>query len=82
MSAPRAAMRSRASAELMIFTISVLSRATTSFGIAEGPSTPHHEVSSTPGKPDSASVGVSGAEGERCALATASMRTLPALAKL
>ncbi len=46
-------MRSRASAVAMIFTISVLSRVTISLGIAEGPSTPHHDVTSTPGKPDS-----------------------------
>ena len=38
---------------------------------------PYHVMALNPGRPDSASVGISGAMGERCALLTAIARSAP-----
>src|SRR4249919_4324738 len=50
------------------FAISALRRATISFGVAAGASTPSQIDTSKPVRPDSASVGTFGAAGERFGL--------------
>src|SRR5437016_7537277 len=50
-----------------------------SFGVPEGTTMLYQDVTSNPGKPDSASVGRSGAAAMRFELATPSATSLPAL---
>ena len=71
---------SRTSGVFMIFTISRLSRATTSLGVAAGATTPYQISTSAPSTPASRMVCTSGRLGMRCLPVVASRRTLPALA--
>src|ERR1700687_3011591 len=48
--------------------------------VPAGASTPNHDGTSNPGKPDSAIVGTCGTAGDRVLFATASTRSLPAFA--
>ena len=75
-------MRWRKSADWITLTISALSFASTSFGVATGASTPNHVPASKSLSPDSASVGTSGKrggalagrDGERAQLAALDVR--------
>ncbi|MOA61267.1 hypothetical protein D3C78_1863600 [compost metagenome] len=63
--APISAMRREKSGDLMIFTISAFSRATTSLGAAAGASTPNHVPMLNGLMPASSIVGTSGKAAER-----------------
>ena len=76
-SAPISAMRFLNSGDWMILTISALSLATMSFGVAAGASTPNQVPMSKPFRPASSSVGTSGSADERLAVVTARALSLP-----
>src|SRR5512134_75644 len=76
-SVPCFANLSLMSCVLRIFLSSPFSFVTVSRGMPTGPTTPWYEPVSNPGRPCSATVGVSGALGTRCALEIASALSLP-----
>ncbi len=55
-------------------------RATARSGVFAGTNIANHAVTSKPGNPDSSSVGMSNASGERCSELTATPRSRPARA--
>jgi hypothetical protein len=57
--------------------MTALSLATISGGVFGGANTPHHEVASNAGRPDSAMVGISGATEVRCREVTATAFSRP-----
>src|ERR1035437_337827 len=75
--APCDVSRSRRSGELRARTISPCSRSTMAPGVFAGADTPYQLVTSYPGIPLSATVGIFGTAGERLAPVTASARSLP-----
>src|SRR6185369_17221037 len=76
---PSADMRAFTSDASKIRLHSAFSRLTNSGDVRTGTRTPTQEVTSYPGSPDSAIVGSSGVNGDRCALVTGSALTRPAL---
>ena len=76
--APRSIKRSLMSAVPSALTDSLLSLAMISLGVPFGATSPNQDCTSNPASPASPIVGTSGADGERCALVTASARNLPA----
>src|SRR4051812_10293413 len=67
---PNSARRALICGDWIVLINAVLSTATTVSGVRAGASTPYQVPVSTPGSPDSASVGTSGSAGERRALVT------------
>ena len=76
-SAPSDSMRDRNSGALTIATTSVCSRWITACGVPAGAKMPHQPVTSKPGRPDSAIVGISGMPAARLGVLTAIPRTFP-----
>jgi hypothetical protein len=76
-SAPSLNQSSRVSASSKALSTSACRRCTTAGGVPAGTHSPYHEVTSKPGRPDSAAVGISGNDGERLLEVTAIARSLP-----